>query len=454
VAEVREADLRVAAVAQKVEALSRAPQQGAPAELQLAQLQLDAARDQLARAQAAAQQTVQRTDQDDQSGLSAAGLAVRAAERRLQEATLRLQRVEAAPPTAQQTADDPEISLAELGLAQAQDELATAQARAGLAARGDTATGQASTAWTAFSVNAVERKLSEATLRLQQARARDQSAQANGNSQQGVTDLRVAAAQDALRAAEARLSEVRSGVTSAEALRNEERRAELLQSEAVAARSQAQPVITLKAPFDGRMASVDVTENQTVEPRTTVARLDDPQRLSVLASVSQWEVSRLGNDQSVMIDFPGVTSEGIRGTITDVSTAAVRDGDRTGFPLRIDPDRLPAAVRAGMTATVNVDVKADNVLYLPSAAVHTVGGTPMVTRVRTDGGNEDVPVVVGATFGTRVEIVSGLREQELVVTRTPASSSGTLPTGNPPSQAANGGTVANTIHPGDAQQRQ
>ena len=43
-----------------------------------------------------------------------------------------------------------------------------------------------------------------------------------------------------------------------------------------------------------------------------MARLDDPERLSVLASASQWEVSRLSNDQPVMIDFPGVTGESIR----------------------------------------------------------------------------------------------------------------------------------------------
>ncbi len=447
VTDLREADLRVAAAAQKVEALSRAPQQGAPTELQLAQLQLDAARDQLTRAQAQAQQTVQRTEEDDQSGLSDAALAVRAAERRLQQATLRLQRAQAPTPTADQTADDPEIRLAELGLAQAQDELATVQRQAELAARGDTATDQASTASTAFTVRAAERKLSEATLRLQQARAKEQSAQVNGDSQQGVTDLRVAAARDGLRAAEARLNEMQSGATSAETLRNEERRAELLQQEAVAARSQAQPVIVLRAPFDGTVASTDVTENQTVEPRTTVLRLDDPGRLSVLASASQWEVSRLNTNQPVMIDFPGVTSEGVRGTIADVSTAAVRDGERTGFPVRIDIDHLPATVRAGMTATVNVDVKADNVLYVPSAAVRTVGGAPMVTRIRTDGSKEDVPVVLGATFGTNVEVVSGLKEQDLVATRP-------LVAGSPRTPAANPETVANATNPGDAQQRQ
>lgn len=447
VLDLRSADLRVAAAAQKVEALSRAPQQQGPGdEQQLAQLQLDAAQDQLARAQAAAQQTAQRTEQDDQTGLSAGALAVRAADRRLQDATLRLQQVQAtASPTADQTANDPEIRLAELNLAQAQDDLTAVQAQANLAAQGGSATGQASAASTAFAVRAAERKLSEATLKLQQAGATEQSAQASGDSQQGVADLRVAAAQGSLQAAQAHLNEVQSGSGSAEALRNEERRAELLQSEALAARSQAQPVITLTAPFDGTVASVDVTENQTVDPRTTVVRLDDPGRLSVLASASQFEVSRLSTDQPVMIDFPGVTSESVKGTIVDLSTAAVRDGDRTGFPVRIDLDQMPGAVRAGMTATVNVAVKADNVLYVPAAAIHMVGASPMVTRVAPDGSRQDVQVVLGATFGSNIEIVSGLKEQDTIAARSLAAAPGPRPAGNPQAQVPTGDAVVSAI---------
>ncbi len=451
--DLRTADLQVAAAAQKVQALSQPPQQGPAAEQQLAQLQLDAAQDQLARAQAAAQQTVQRTEQDDQTGMSDGALAVRAAQRRLQDATLRLQQVQAAATSpATQSADDPEVRLAQLNLAQTQDDLAAAQARADLVARGESATGQAATASTAFTVRAAERKLSEATLRLQQARAKEQTDQASGNSQQGVADLRVAAAQDALQAAQAHLNELQTGSTSAETLRNEERRAELLQSEALAARSQAQPVITLTAPFDGTVASVDVTENQAVEPQTTVARLDDPGRLSVVASASQWEVSRLSTDQPVVVDFPGVAAESVHGTIVDLSTAAVRDGDRSGFPVRIDLDQIPATVRVGMTASVNVAVQADNVLYVPSSAVHTVGTASVVTRIAPDGTRQDVPVVLGTTFGNNIEIVSGLKEQDTIAARPLAVGPGTLPAGAPRAQPASGDTVANAISPANPRQ--
>jgi multidrug resistance efflux pump len=367
-----------------------------------------------------------------------------------------LEQVQAgAPPASDQISDDPEVRLAGLTLVQAQDDLAAAQSRVQAAAGSEPAT---------FAVRAAERKLAEANLKLQQARASEDSGRASGDLGQGLADLRVAAARGALRAAEARFNEAQSGIVSPEAVRNEEQRAALLWSEALTARSQAQPVITLTAPFDGTVASVDVTQNLSIEPRTTVVRLDDPRQLSILASVSQWEVSRLTPDQPVVIDFPGVTGEAIRGTITDVSTAAVRESDRTGlvvresdrigFPVRIEVDRMPGAVRVGMIATVNANAKVENALYVPTTAVRTVGGTPTVTRVRADGSREDVAVAVGVTFGTNVVIVSGLRDQDVVAARAPAAGAGVVPTGNGRSRPDTLEPVPTGTNPGGTRQRQ
>jgi len=338
------------------------------------------------------------------------------AERRLQDATLATQQLAVNT----QPASDAEVRLAELSLAQAQDDLAQVQNTAQLAAQRESQAAEAAASNTAFTVRAAERKLAEATLRLQQARTNDQLARANRDSQGDIPDLRVSAAEAALAAADVRLREMENGSTSAEAIQNEEQRTALLGEEALAARAAAQPVVVLPAPFDGTVTTVEAIPNHSIEARATVARLDDPARLSVLASVSEWDVTRLGVDQRVEVSFPGVIDTTVPGIIADVSAAAVRQADRVSFPVRIDVAQVPAAARVGMTANVTFRTSlAENVLYVPATALRKQGDRTTVTRVSGDGSVEEVLVISSGVYGTNIAISSGLRDQDVIAVNAP-----------------------------------
>jgi len=375
-----------------------------------AQLQVERAQEELARAKEAEQ----RTAEDAQRRSAAAARAVRSAERRVADLTLMLNQTAAGG----QTAADAELQLAELALAQANDEQAQAQAAAQLAARQQSESAQASSSASASSVRAAERKLTEATLKLQQARTTVDGAQPGSAAQHEVPDLKVSAARAELAAAEARLAEVQNGTASPENLQNEEQRLALLKNQALAARNAAQPHVVLNAPFDGTITSVGVLANQSIDARTPVVRIDDPSNLSVMASASEYEVSRLAMNQRVEVSFPSATTGVVIGTISDVGAAATRQADKASFPsfpVRIDLPNMPDAVRLGMTATINVSIRGSaNGISIPSRAIHTLGGRTLVTRVTEAGGKEEVPVVVGNTFGTKVEILSGLREGDIV----------------------------------------
>ncbi|MBX5489787.1 MAG: HlyD family efflux transporter periplasmic adaptor subunit [Chloroflexi bacterium] len=399
IASVRSAERNLLEASQRLERLNQ-PVEADPAALaarnaerQIAQMDLEAAQENLVRAQATAQAASRQAEEEARNGFPTAAVTVRAAERRVEDAQLRLQQLEAAPagPT------DAEMRLAELALNQAQDDLAAAQAQAELAARRDSEAAQASASATAFAVRVAERKLAEATLRLQQARASEQRVEAGNASRQGVPDLQVAAARDALRAAEARLREMESAAYSAQVIQNEERRAALLQAEAVAARAAAQPVVTLTAPFDGTVTTIEVAPNQPVEARAPVVRLDDPGRVSVLANVSEWEVTRLAPEQVVQIEFPGMSSDPVLGTIVDVSAAAVRQGDRVVFPVRVDLNRIPPTVRLGMTATINLPVRDSQ---------QAADGTRPLTS-RRDRASGPLGAVVGGSGGGSATAATG-----------------------------------------------
>ena len=71
-----------------------------------------------------------------------------------------------------------------------------------------------------------------------------------------------------------------------------------------------------------------------------------------------------------------------------------------------------------MTADVEIIV-ADrrDVVTVPSEAVSRKGGQQFVTLVKPDGTTEEVPVTVGITDGTKMEILTGLDAGQTVQLR-------------------------------------
>ena len=72
-------------------------------------------------------------------------------------------------------------------------------------------------------------------------------------------------------------------------------------------------------------------------------------------------------------------------------------------------------LKLGMSAMLNVDLRtAQDVLYVPGDAIRTVGEQTLATMVSSTGQVVDTPVRVGATFGSNVEVLSGLQEGDVV----------------------------------------
>lgn len=390
-----------AAVVEARQARQAAQQPVSDDEVRLASLALEQARDDLAVAKAKAG-----LDQE------AAAAAVRAAERRVAAAAVKVEQ-------ARSSRTDPR--LAQIELEQARDDLTQVQAALERARRGQGAQsgaqGQAS-ADLQDAVRAAQRKLDMETIRYQAAQAALEARRAARAVEASVADLKVQAAQEALAAAQAKLDELQRGAPS-DALRREEARLALLREEADALRRMAQPMVTLTAPFDGTVASVDVSPGQAVEARTTVVRLAGQGALSVMASASESDVAQLQRDQKVEVTFPGLGEDvATSGVIVDISEIATQ-GDRASYPVRVELKGAPPGLKLGMTANVNVYVReAQDVLYVPVGAVRTVDGRVLVTRIDPSGQVADVSVRVGGTYGGNVEVLEGLSEGDVVAAYT------------------------------------
>ena len=113
--------------------------------------------------------------------------------------------------------------------------------------------------------------------------------------------------------------------------------------------------------------------------------------------------------------FPGGFGQGDRGgtpgTVTDVEVNA--DGTAAAT---ISVDELPSGVKTKSTgfARIAVEVLAEDVILVPTAAIEGSGGSASV-QVLANGKTETRTISTGRQSGAQTEVVSGLSEGESVV---------------------------------------
>lgn len=206
-------------------------------------------------------------------------------------------------------------------------------------------------------------------------------------------------------------------------------------------------IIRLRSPMRGVVSEVNLAVSQTVgeagDTSTTLVEettsstdsggsadtgaasvvVTDISSMKVRAYFSEVDASqlRVGQRATVTLDAFGTT---IRAEIRGIDvTSTVQDGVvRYGVTLRMRGQA--EGVRPGQTATVSVVTqRAEDALYLPSAAVQTAGDQVMVTVLR--GGQQTrVPVTTGVEGDQTTEILSGLSEGDQVVIPTGAGAGG------------------------------
>jgi RND family efflux transporter MFP subunit len=188
-------------------------------------------------------------------------------------------------------------------------------------------------------------------------------------------------------------------------------RVRVLQTRAAAAAGRA----IVRAPFDGIVAGRrhnpgDLVLSTTADP---VLRIVDPRRLDVVAYVPEADVARV---------VPGATARiaGPIGSVPVTLKVARRLADRLGpernLPFLLVFDQQPQlAVDARLEIDVDAEARTDAVL-VPSEALIRDGGQTVV-MVAAGSRAERRPVSTGIEDEQRIEIVSGVRAGELIITR-------------------------------------
>ena len=114
--------------------------------------------------------------------------------------------------------------------------------------------------------------------------------------------------------------------------------------------------LQLKAPFDGVISAVHVNSSEWVAPGSPVLLMGDLNHLQVRTTdLSEIDVSRISLDDSAVVTFDALPELVIDGTVISIAPKA-DEGSGVNFPVVIELSEIPAVLRWGMTAFVDIDV--------------------------------------------------------------------------------------------------
>ncbi len=173
--------------------------------------------------------------------------------------------------------------------------------------------------------------------------------------------------------------------------------------------------LELKAPIDGLITVRRSTVGELIGKETEVYTISDPTDLWVLAEIKERDIGavRVGQETEFsVLAYPGET---FRGKVVLVGNQ-VESASRT-LEVRIEVNNADGRLKPGMFADVEITTTVlKDVLVISDAALQTDGADQIVFVALGDGRFEKRTVQLGLEQHGRVQVLSGLKADEQVVT--------------------------------------
>lgn len=174
---------------------------------------------------------------------------------------------------------------------------------------------------------------------------------------------------------------------------------------------------SIRAPIAGEIASISVEKDQQVSPGTKLLQIADYSVMQLKVKVDEYDLGAVTQGKAATVTVHSL-GRNLQGTVESVSREGTYLNGVTYFDAVIS---LPAdsSLRAGMSAEAKVlSQSARGVVTLPMADLRfRSDNTPyvLVPSKGRRGGSREVPVTVGVSDGTTVEIKSGLSAGDEVI---------------------------------------
>ena len=183
---------------------------------------------------------------------------------------------------------------------------------------------------------------------------------------------------------------------------------------------------TITAPIDGVVLSRDVQVGDAVSSilvlgstATLVMTLGDTHQVYVKGKVDESDIGKVYLGQPARIKVQSFPNKTFVGKVTKIAPLGVEKDNVTTFEVQISIDNPGGELKALMTANAEIVLEEHkNVLTVPEQAViydKDRNATVNIPDPHGKDGQRPVPVKLGLSNGSRIEVLSGLKPGDAVV---------------------------------------
>jgi len=174
---------------------------------------------------------------------------------------------------------------------------------------------------------------------------------------------------------------------------------------------------TLRAPFDGIIAAVNVKVDEMASAGLPAITMLDASRFHITAGVDEIDVGQLVEGQAVQVTLDALPGVELTGTVERIAPDATTQGGVVYYDVIVELDSTDAPIRADMTANATIVVEElTDVLMVPTWVVRIDRDTGQTYVQRQVGEQtERVDIQLGMRGNGVVQVLSGLEEGDVLV---------------------------------------
>ncbi len=202
---------------------------------------------------------------------------------------------------------------------------------------------------------------------------------------------------------------------------------------------------TVKAPFDGVIAKVSVEKGDSLSSASELFTLITKQQIAEI-SLNEVDAAKIKAGQKATLTFDAVEGLSVTGEVADIdSIGSVSQGVVT-YTVKISLDTVDERIKPGMSVSASIITNfRQDVVVVSSSAIKTSGDLSYIeapngelsddqlnqsSGVLLPSGVTRKTVTLGISDDTQTEILSGLNEGDVFVSRTVTSGSQTTTNSN------------------------
>jgi HlyD family secretion protein len=170
--------------------------------------------------------------------------------------------------------------------------------------------------------------------------------------------------------------------------------------------------LSIIAPFDGQVLSVDSHVGDMVSTGDLSVNIADMDHLYVEAQVDESDVANVKVGQQAEVTLDAVSGVTLTGKVTAINPVGENVSGLVKYTVRVDLDKVDGDTFMPLSTTANVTItvkEASAVLTVPITAIQNDALGEFVWLIQSDGSTKRVDVVSGSIVGDQVIVTGSLQ---------------------------------------------